>query len=234
VTLLATEIHRHSQADAVIVFVADRRISRGNVRDSEQPKVFRVDRLRAGIGYFGLAEVPAAGGTEPMGAWLDRFLRSSVAPTLGGLASELASALNGAVPAPWRGSEVSGFHLCGFAAKARPEFWYIRNCDDSPAQNPVGLYSVREDFQARDAADLSPGDVCIYRNGDIRPHVCAWEAIDKAFGGLLAAPDFGVPNTPADYERWVEYKMDLIARLYEGFCKVSVIGRPVDVFSVVW
>ncbi len=68
----------------------------------------------------------------------------------------------------------------------------------------------------------------VYRNGDIRAHVCAWEAIDKAFGGILSAPDFRMPNTPAEYEEWVRFKMDLIARLYEGFCKRSIIGGPVD------
>lgn len=233
-TLLATEIHRHDQADATIVFAADRRISRGTIRDSEQPKIFRIDRLRAGIGYFGLAEVPAAGGTEPMAAWLGRFLQSSAAPTLTALANDLASALNVAVPAAWRGSETSGFHLCGFSRQARPEFWYVRNCDDTPAQNPVGVYSAREDFQGRDAPRLRPGVAMVYRNGDIRAHACAWEAIDEAFGGLLAAPDFRVPASAAEYERWVEYKMSVIAQLYEGFCRVSIIGQPVDVFSIAW
>lgn len=156
-TLLTTEIHRHYQADAVIVFAADQRISRGDIRDSEQPKVFRVDRLRAGIGYFGMAEVFAAGGREPMAVWLSRFLDGSAAPTLVALANELATALNTAVPADWRASETSGFHLCGFAEQARPEFWYVRNCDDTPAQNPIGVYSAREDFQGRDAPKLAVG-----------------------------------------------------------------------------
>jgi hypothetical protein len=233
-TLLTTEIHRPDRADAVIVFAADRRISRGDIRDSEQPKIFRIDRLHAGIGYFGLAEVPTSSATEPMAAWLERFLIGSVASTLGDLACELSAALNAVVPAPWRRSEISGFHLCGFATQSRPEFWYIRNCDDSPAQNPLGTYSVREDFQGRDAPRFPPNTAIVYRNGDIRAHVCAWEAIDKAFIGLLAAPDFRVSDTPAEYERWVEYKMELIAQLYERFCTVSIIGRPVDVFSIVW
>ncbi len=233
-TLLTTEIHRHDHADAVIVFAADRRISRGDIRDSEQPKVFRIDRLRAGIGYFGLAEVPAAGGTEPLAVWLGRFLQASAAPTLVALANELATALNAVVPAAWRGSETSGFHLCGLAAEARPEFWYVRNCDDSPAQNPVGVYSAREDFQGRDAPNLAAGRGIVYRNGDIRAHVYAWEAIDRAFGNLLEAPDFKTPSSRTEYERWVEYKMSIIAQLYERFCRVSIIGQPVDVFSIAW
>ena len=198
-TLLTTEIHRHDQADAVIVFAADRRISLDDIRDSEQPKVFRIDRLQAGIGYFGLAEVPAAGGTEPLAVWLRRFLQGSTALTLAALANELATALNAVVPVAWRGSETSGLHLCGFAAQARPEFWYVRNCDDTPAQSPVGVYSAREDFQGRDASTLVAGRGIVYRNGDIRAHVHAWEAIDKAFGNLLEAPDFKTPSSPSEY-----------------------------------
>lgn len=233
-TLLATEIHRHDRPDAIVVFAADRRITRGAVRDTEQQKVFRIPQLRAGIGYFGLAELPSSKRTESMAAWLQRFLASTRARTLRELADELAASLNKAVPDSWKKGQVSGFHLCGFAAAGRPEFWYVRNCDDSPAQAPTGQYESREDFQGRDAAKIPPGEGFVYRNGDIRAHVAAWERIDEAFGGLLAAPDFGVPTTPGEYERWVEFKMEVIAQFYERFCQMSMIGRPVDVFSITW
>jgi hypothetical protein len=234
VTLLTTEIHRHDRLDAVIVFAADGRISRESVRDSEQPKIFSIPRLHAGIGYFGLAEVPSGTGREPMAIWLQRFLAESTATTLGDLAHELADDLNAVIPARWRQSFVSGFHLCGFAAAARPEFWYVRNCDDTAAQNPTGTYAEREDFQGRDAPQLTPGTSMIYRNGDIRAHVLAWERIDEAFGSLLAAPDFNMPSTPDEYTAWVRFKMELIARFYERFCRVSIIARPVDAFFITW
>lgn len=233
-TLLATEIHRHNQPDAMIIFAADRRISRGAVRDREQPKVFAIPRLRAGIGYFGLAEIPSGAGSEPMAVWLQRCVTASAAPTLATLAHDVASALNAAVPAAWRRSVVSGFHLCGFADAARPEFWYIRNCDDTSEQHPTGTYAAREDFQGRDAPRLMPGRGMVYRNGDIRPHVLVWERIDEAFGSLLAAPDFSVPRTPNEYARWVEFKMGVIAQFYERFCRVSIIGGPVDAFAITW
>jgi hypothetical protein len=169
-----------------------------------------------------------------MAMWLQRFVAEATATTLGGLAHDLAGALNAVVPARWRQSVVSGFHLCGFAAAARPELWYVRNCDDTVAQNPTGTYADREDFQGRDAPRLAPGQGMIYRNGDIRPHVLAWEKIDEAFGALLAAPDFGVPHTPNEYARWVEFKMDVIAQFYERFCQVSIIGGPVDAFFITW
>lgn len=229
-----TEIHRHDHPDAVIVFAADRRISRGTVRDSEQPKVFSIPRLHAGIGYFGLAEVPSRTGSEPMAIWLQDFVAGSTANTLAGLAQDLVGALNAVVPAGCRQSLVSGFHLCGFVAPARPEFWYVRNCDDTAAQNPTGTYAAREDFQSRDAPCLAPGHGMIYRNGDIRAHVLAWEKIDEAFGALFSAPDFRVPSTPDEYAGWVEFKMGVIAQFYERFCRVSIIGRPIDAFPITW
>jgi hypothetical protein len=155
VTLLTTEIHRHDRLDAVIVFAADRRITRGSVRDSEQPKIFSIPRLHAGIGYFGLAEVPSGTGSEPMALWLQRFVAESTASTLGDLAHDFTGGLNAVIPARWRQSVVSGFHLYGFTAAARPEFWYVRNCDDTAAQNPTGTYAAREDFQGRDASRLA-------------------------------------------------------------------------------
>jgi len=229
-TLLATEIHKPGQPDATIIFAADRRITRGTVRDIAQPKIFRIPRLRAGVGYFGLAEVPRGRKSEPMAMWLQRFISNSRASTLPQFAQNLASDLNAAVPR--RQTYVSGFHVCGFVDVNRAEFWYVRNCDDSPAQRVTGEYAAREDFQRRDAGRLVAGQVMVYRNGDIRAHVFAWERIDQAFGGLLQQPDFKMPRTRSDYVRWVKFKMAVIADLYQRFCRVSIIGRPVDAFSI--
>ena len=76
-TLLATEILKHDKPDAVIVFQADRRITRGRVRDSEQPKIFQIPRLSAGIGYFGLAEVPTPGVRSLWQSGLNGFSRQT-------------------------------------------------------------------------------------------------------------------------------------------------------------
>lgn len=231
-TLLATEIHRPGLAGATIIFAADRRITRGTVRDSTRRKIFPIPRLRAGIGYFGLAEVPRGRRTEPMAIWLRRFIDASSASSLRGFAHDLARELNMVVPAQWRRTCVSGFHVCGFVSRHRPEFWYVRNCDDSAGQRPIGRYSAREDFQRRDAPGLAPGQVMVYRNGDIRAHVLAWQRIDQAFLGLLQQPDFRPLATGGDYVRWVRFKMGVIADMYHRFCRVSIIGRPVDAFSI--
>jgi hypothetical protein len=229
-TLLATEIHYHGKPYGGIIFAADRRISLGRKRHSDQRKIFPIPRLFAGIGYFGLAEVPTAHATEQMAVWLERFLATSTAATLEELARELTATLNKAIPVEWRYVDISGFHLCGYAAVCRPEFWFIRNCDDW--QNLTGVYEAREDFQGRDAPGIPPEGSYLYRNGDIRAHVSAWASMDKVFEGLLSAPEFGGLSTTAEYARWVQFKMEVIARFYESFCKESIIGLPVDYFCI--
>jgi hypothetical protein len=58
-TLLTTEIHSHDDPErALTVFAADRRISKGGREHDTCEKILRVPELNAGIGYFGLAEVP--------------------------------------------------------------------------------------------------------------------------------------------------------------------------------
>ena len=58
-TLLLTEFHRVDDPDSTfIVFAADRRISKEDKPEGDQQKIFQVDRLNAGIGFFGLVEMP--------------------------------------------------------------------------------------------------------------------------------------------------------------------------------
>ncbi len=240
-TLLITEIHPHNEPDkAFIVFAADRRISDANGRKPDQKKIFPLPALNAGIGYFGIAYVLTAGVCQPMADWLQKFIRSTTSKdTLGEVASRLADALNTAVPKEWRTSipsGISGVHLAGFNADGQPEFRYVRNVDDRDPANVTLLpaYEACEDFQRRDAPRLSPGIGQVYRHGDLRAHVTAWEKIDEGFGWLLSAPNFRGLRTPADYADWTRFKMELTAQFYKKFCTVSIIGPPVDAFPVTW
>jgi len=229
-TLLLTEVDGHGTLGTPwVIFAADRRISKGGAPAGHRQKVFPVPSLNAGIGYAGIAEVPP--GHKPMSEWLQDFMGSVPAgETLSALATRLADALNGVIPAHWQ-TEPSTFHVSGFNAEGRPEFWYVRNVDDN-RRPTLRKYEVREDFQRRDAAGLAPGQVAVYRNGDIRAHVLAWEKIDESLGALLHAPGFKGFTTPAEYAGWVAFKMDLIAQFYERFCNQSIIGGPVDAFAI--
>src|SRR2546422_8597272 len=94
-TLLATEIHNHDNQDATIIFAADRRISiKGKYRDSRK-KVFGLPRLNAGIGYFGIAELPGPQGLRPMQVWLEAFIhRNAGVGTIEEISRSLAYDLN--------------------------------------------------------------------------------------------------------------------------------------------
>jgi len=230
-TLLTTEIVVEPQP--IIVFAADRRISKNDQRDSDRRKIFQVPtKRRACIGYFGLAEVPVGGRQPYMDEWLPDFLNARTAlPTLGDLAKALEQELNRLVPAATRRSVTSGFHLAGFNEYDEPEFWFVRNVGDD-LTTILGSYATREDFQRRDRANLPAGAVQIYRNGDLRAHVAVWESIDTSFGALLGLRDFALAAGPVQRMQWVKFKMEAIAQFYQRFCHASIIGKPIDAFVI--
>jgi hypothetical protein len=229
-TLLATEIHNHDdRGRAAIIFAADRRITHKTGRyGGTHKKIFELQWLNSAVGYFGLAEVPG----KPMQEWVRTFIhRNTRCQTMHEFAEQLASGLNAAVPDKWKRSERSGFHLAGFAASGRPEFWFVRNIDDDGAPT-LGRYEAREDFQRRDAPGLLPGGTMIYRNGDIRPHEAAWKMLDESLGQLLREPGFRQPRTSEDYKEWVRFKMEVIAYFYRKYRPRPIIARPIDVFLI--
>ena len=105
----------------------------------------------------------------------------------------------------------------------------------------TNYYSMSEDFLARDAPtkgfngsspSVSEPFIWIYRNGDIRAHVVAWERLDGIVSDFLALPDFKKLKSLTDYEEFIKFKMSLIASIYKKYCKASIIGTPIDVFSI--
>jgi hypothetical protein len=232
-TLITTEIHHHDdRTRAVIVFGADRRISKadGTYGDTRR-KVLAIERLNAGIGYFGLAQVPKDSRQQFMDDWLRAFIRSNTSPTLPEFASALAAQLNSAIPNVTRQECISGFHVAGFDEAAKPEFWFVRNVDDDRT-TITGSYAAREDFQRQHAAETGQYGWS-YRNGDIRVHAAAWEELDKAFIGLMKLPDFRSVSKPEDYAKWVKFKLSVVAHFYKHYSTKPVIGAPIDTFVLV-
>src|SRR5262245_59919645 len=180
-TLLLTEIHKPFDSDqGFTVFAADRRITKNDRPAGRARKVFPVPSLAAGIGYFGLAEMP---GPMSMTQWLSTFLAREVrtGDTLRQFADRLADELNATVPPYWHKSvrNISGFHIAGFTSERRPEFWFVHNVRDD-RRTMLREYEVREDFQRRDIHHIdpkSPDTVQVYRNGDFRSLISAWKKI---------------------------------------------------------
>jgi hypothetical protein len=238
-TLLLTEIHwLDGFSKSCILFAADRRISRNGIYDGIRKKIFQIPYLPAGIGYFGLAELHTR---KAMSDWLLGFIRrNSHLKNMQIFANELANHLNSDIIPQFRSNYISGFHLAGYNSAGIPEFWYIRNVEDD-RRTITGIYECREDFLNGNARafgydGLNPNSIRwggqSYRNGDIRAHHTAWERIDEAFKNLLNEPEFKRLKTIADYEKWVKFKMDVIAYFYKKYCNISLIAKPIDTFSI--
>ncbi len=242
-SLVITEIHTlRGLAKTCIVFAADRRISRGGVYIGTRKKIFQIPFLPGGVGYFGLAEVPARTASLPMSDWLHRFMNQNNAiKDMKTFASQLAAALNADVPLRYRSRYVSGLHVCGYNDSNLPEFWFVSNVKDDGV-TVTGNFSPREEFLRRDAKQLGfngtdpktarSGAVQIYRNGDIRAHIAAWGKIDDAFGVLFGQSGFRRLRSMEDYKEWVRFKMEVIALFYKKYCNVSLIARPIDAFLI--
>lgn len=247
-TLLLTEIYIGTDMlDATIIFSADRRISRDKKFDAVRKKIFRIPYLKAGIGYFGLAEVGRRPNATPMSDWLTAFIDNNHdSRSLSEFSNRLKNELDTDVPKTLKMAGPSGFHIAGFNQDGLPEFWFVRNIKNMDQHRYIGFldhYFVTEDFLRRDAGrDIGYDGVSLkipepkmkgYRNGDIRGHVIAWKEFNNVLVRFLGLPDFRSVRTIPEYEEFTKFKMELIAEVYNKYCKVSLIGKPIDVFSVV-
>jgi hypothetical protein len=167
-----------------------------------------------------------------MSEWLqDLFYEVRPGTSPADVAALLCERVNLAVPREWRDSEPSGFHVAGLGSDGRAEFWFVRNLNDDGSLTHRA-YEVREDFKSRDEPVLPANAVQIYRNGDVRAHVVAWEQIDRSLGSLLGQQSFRALTGTADYVDWVKFKMELVAQFYERFAVESIIGAPIDAFAI--
>lgn len=212
-SLITNEIHiLDGFRRTILVCAADRRISKGSDLsfDSCRRKLFSIPHLNAYISYFGLAQVFPHGRSQYLSDWLPAFILKNVAvKNLHDFCFRLRQELNKVVPAHILRANASGFHVCGYNSDGFPEFWYLSNIggmDQFRYTNLQTRYAdPTPDFLERDARKLgwdgkNPGSVrnvtWIYRNGDIRAHVAAWEKLDQMFVELLGFQDFKKTENP--------------------------------------
>src|SRR6266446_5343725 len=193
-TLITNEIHMlDGFKKTILVFAADRRVSKlDGSYDSLQKKLFPIPYLNGGISYFGLAEVFPQGRRQYLSEWLPAFIRKhSQAGGLREFSCTLRDELHKIVPASVLRKTASGFHIGGYNAQGIPEFWFLTNIggmDQFQYKDLQPRYSEPSpDFLGRDAINLgwdgtNPASIAsriqIYRNGDFRAHVAAWEKLD--------------------------------------------------------
>jgi hypothetical protein len=244
-TLILNEIHGMGpNQQPLMIAAADRRISNPNGSyHSSRRKVFRVARLFGAVSYFGLAAFPQGTRSTFLSDWLPAFIQRSRATSIADFAQELRDSLSAAVPRSLLVTQHSGLHVCGFDDDRRPDFWFISNIGGMNGFQYTDLrdsyFQPASHFLGRDAAafglDLTSGRapigrVQIYRNGDLRVHAIASEALDAALSALRGFPDFRLPTTPAEYGAYVQFKFEVIAYVYKKWARRQIVARPIDVF----
>jgi hypothetical protein len=88
-------------------------------------------------------------------------------------------------------------------------------------------------WDGKDPLSAKSNMIHIYRNGDVRAHIAAWERLDDIFSDLAQFSDFRPPEVPARYKewvkRWVKFKFEVIAYFYKNWADKEIIARPIDV-----
>jgi hypothetical protein len=245
-TLVLNEIHLvQGLARTVLVAAADRRVTRDGKYDSTRRKLFEIPYLKGAISYYGLAEVYPNEKPEYLSSWLPHFIRSHHSiTTLEGFVFSLREELHRVIPPRILEKCASGFHVCGYLPDGLPDFWHLTNVGSlngfyySDYQRRYKLPS--SDFLGRDAGKDHGWDgenpdsarnnaVQIYRNGDFRAHAIASEHLDSMLSHFFQFPDFSRPRNVSDYEKYVKFKLEVLAYIYQKWTKTKVIGKPIDV-----
>ena len=247
-TLITNEIYMlDGFRQTLIVFAADQRISKPDGTFIKGKKLFRIPYLEGCVSYFGLAEVFPANRRQYLFDWLPKFITSNAGlTTLRAFAYALRDELNRIVPANMLKRNASGFHICGYNERGLPEFWYLSNIGGMDAfayKNLSQRYGdPSPDFLDRDAKKLGwdgsdlrsiRNEGWIYRNGDVRVHAVLADRLDTTLKEMSAFPDFRVPKSPDDLRRWVQFKFEVISYFYEKFARKAIIGKPIDVLTMV-
>ena len=207
---------------------------------SNRKKVFRIPYLKAGVGYFGLAQLT---NQEFFSSWLPNFINNnSDVTSLGKFAESLRDALNRVVNRALLSRNVSGFHICGFNEDLYPEFWIVRNSkvfDNGIYRDLQKEYYCAEEFLSKFAGQSDsisinatvPGYRKEYNvNGDIRPFHYIWQQLDEPISRMFGEKDFIYPRTVERMEEVVKWKLKVIASFYHHFAQQKIIGNPVDAF----
>jgi hypothetical protein len=249
-TLIANEIHMYDGFEKTrMIFAADRRLSNldGSFHAVDKPKLLQIPYLNGAISYFGLATVyPGGRNAQYLADWLATFIqRNSGLNTFVDFTAQLRDALHQVIPRNILGAHASGFHIAGYNREGIPEFWYLSNIggmDQFAYTNIHDQYGQPSpDFLGRDALTLGwdgkdkrsiRNSIQIYRNGDIRAHVSAWEKLDQVLVDMVSHRDFNPIRTSADLKKWVRFKFRFIAALYKNFARQSIIGTPIDVICL--
>jgi hypothetical protein len=245
-TLILNEIHtRDGFNSTFMVAAADRRLLNMNGSyHATRKKLLPIPYLKGAISYFGLAMIPRGNKSLYISDWLRAFIRNnSNCNDIKSFSTKLRDELSRVVPSSSLRQVPSGFHICGYNKNGIPDFWYFSNIRgmqgyqyadlrteyDAPSSHFLDRDAKKYGWNGSDKSSVS-NNVRIYRNGDLRAHVVAWEILDYILENLAKFPDFKKPTTVQRYGEYVKFKFEIIAYFYKNWARKQIIGRPIDVF----
>jgi hypothetical protein len=177
--------------------------------------------------------------------WLPTFItKSSNIKSLLEFSKALRIELNQRMDKTFLKDEPSGFHLAGINNNGIPEFIHFSNCDFNESngryENIVENYKEPfEDFLQRDAVEFgwdgktiesvkSNNVVRLYRNGDLKAHVAAWDKLDELYNNFFSFPQFRKPYAFSDKDiiKLTRQKLTFISSLYDSWSDLKNVGAP--------
>jgi hypothetical protein len=238
-TLLVNEIHvDHDLTRGHIILAADRRITVSGRYHSRRKKLFPIPYLRAGIGYFGLANCNRL---DFFSSWLPNFIRrANSASSMNEFSDMLLEALNLDVDRRILRANPSGFHVCGYNDSNLPELHFVTNIGNMRGHvysNFRSSYTHSEDFLRRDARALGwdgintripSSNIQYYINGDVRPFHAVWRQLDSFFSVMMSQGDFRERRFPESVRNRADWKLRAISSFYKRYAREVTIGPPVD------
>lgn len=159
-------------------------------------KVLPVQKLQAGVSYWGWAKMPP---DDNRGRWMDWWLhdiiynRRGEYDTLYDLAQLLETELRRLVPSltenelDWMRFGSGGIHLAGFVtagAERRPCFWHIHNGESQASRGRIDPRTVNANYDwpsLRVQASIRNGEYPMIRNGDIEAYSRFWDRHMRAY-----------------------------------------------------
>jgi hypothetical protein len=230
-----------------IVCAADRMLTNPDGSfNAVKPKLLRIPYLNAAISYFGLAQVFPQNRAVYICDWLQDFINKQAGVSdLNEFSHSLKEALHCVVHPQTLRVNPSGFHICGYNSDGLPDFWYLSNIGGmkkfehtdirtrytEPASHFLGRDAKKLGWNGTDRSFVK-NKVQIYRNGDYRAHVVAWDALSKILDAMQSFPDFKKLCAPEDYEDRIRFKLGVIAHIYKKFCRRPTVGGGIDAFTL--
>ncbi|MHC1783056.1 MAG: hypothetical protein AB9891_09935 [Anaerolineaceae bacterium] len=243
-TILLSEIRLFTVPSKDIIFnAADRRITISGKFHSLRQKIFKIPYLNACVGYYGLAQLDSS---HYFSEWLPNFIyRSSENRDVEGFTHNLLYSLNKEIDKNFLHTNFSGFHVCGFDFDRTPKFFHINNeivMTGNLYSSWTNNYITSEILLTRNNSSLRQDEnesscniINIYYciNGDVRPFHSIWERLDNFVGEMVNQEVLTLPNIREKQEKIVKWKLTVISSFYSNFAKKVIIGRPIDVISLI-